>query len=83
MSQVHPIDPDGTGQAICPGILPRTLKCGPTGIIIISNFFKRLFKFFLLKFEFSLFFFTVTTCGHVMHSKCYQTMFDNLVKQHR
>ena len=23
----------------------------------------------------------VTTCGHVMHAKCYQTMFDNLVKQ--
>ena len=55
MSQVHPIDPDGTGQAICPGILPRTLKCGPTGIIILSNFFESLFKFFfcLLQFEFS------------------------------
>ena len=26
---------------------------------------------------------TVTSCGHVMHAKCYQTMFDNLVKQHR
>lgn len=25
----------------------------------------------------------VTSCGHVMHAKCYQTMFDNLVKQHR
>ena len=24
---------------------------------------------------------TVTSCGHVMHAKCYQTMFDNLVKQ--
>ena len=23
----------------------------------------------------------VTSCGHVMHAKCYQTMFDNLVKQ--
>ena len=23
----------------------------------------------------------ITTCGHVMHAKCYQTMFDNLVKQ--
>ena len=23
---------------------------------------------------------TVTSCGHVMHAKCYQTMFDNLVK---
>ena len=34
--------------------------------------------------EFLYFFiFTVTTCGHVMHAKCYQTMFDNLVKQHR
>ena len=60
MSQVHPIDPDGTGQAICPGILPRTLKCGPTGIIILSNFFKSLFKFFFgqLQFEFSLFFYS-------------------------
>ena len=25
----------------------------------------------------------VTSCGHVMHAKCYQSMFDNLVKQHR
>ena len=84
MSQVHPIDPDGTGQAICPGILPRTLKCGPTGIIILSNFFKSLFKFFFVNYNLNfLYLFTVTTCGHVMHSKCYQTMFDNLVKQHR
>ena len=48
MSQVHPIDPDGTGQAICPGILPRTLKCGPTGIIILSNYLKSLIKFFVV-----------------------------------
>ena len=25
----------------------------------------------------------VTSCGHAMHAKCYQSMFDNLVKQHR
>lgn len=24
---------------------------------------------------------SVTSCGHVMHAKCYRTMFDNLVKQ--
>ena len=23
----------------------------------------------------------ITSCGHVMHAKCYQTMFENLVKQ--
>lgn len=55
LSRLSPIDPHLTGRFVFGGVLPCSLKCGPT----------------------------VTSCGHVMHEKCYRTMFENLSKQHQ